>query len=186
MSHFLTPGFHPAFIEVLRFLEKQNTTVRQERAFKRFVRDYGTHYISSAYLGAKIATTTFYSNYERLKFGKQRLFNCSREMAYRAFHLDVPGMYMMTGDKWRVSSRINNTLITGEAEAEKAKKKKSDESENESGQMQRCPDISLTDQERIRKTEYRSVLMALEAANPRPIVPSFRSLFLFQSKAGRE
>ena len=91
VSHFLTPGFHPAFIEVVRFLEKQNTTVRQERAFKRFVRDYGTHYVSSAYLGAKIATTTFFSNYERLKFGKQRLFNCSRELAYRAFDLEVPG-----------------------------------------------------------------------------------------------
>ena len=23
VSHFLTPGFHPAFLEVLRFLEKQ-------------------------------------------------------------------------------------------------------------------------------------------------------------------
>ena len=45
------------------------------RAFKRFIRDYGTHYVSSAYLGSKVAVKVFYDNYERLKFGRQRLFN---------------------------------------------------------------------------------------------------------------
>ena len=51
MSQFLTPAFHPSFVGVLRILAQQDTEVKQKRAFKRFVRDYGTHYLSSAYLG---------------------------------------------------------------------------------------------------------------------------------------
>ena len=51
ISQFLTPSFHPSFVGVLQILEKQDTEVKQKRAFKRFVRDYGTHYLSSAYLG---------------------------------------------------------------------------------------------------------------------------------------
>ncbi len=47
------------------------------RAFKRFIRDYGTHFVSSAYMGSKVAAKVFYDNYERLKFGKQRLYNCT-------------------------------------------------------------------------------------------------------------
>jgi hypothetical protein len=43
--------------------------VKQIRAFKSFVRDYGTHYLSSVYLGAKISATTHFTAYERLKFG---------------------------------------------------------------------------------------------------------------------
>ena len=87
MSHFLTPGFYPSFIEVLRYLEKQDTSIKQSRAFKRFVRDYGTHYISSAYMGAKVAITVFYDNYERLKFGKSKLMNCTAEYAKQNFGL---------------------------------------------------------------------------------------------------
>ena len=51
VSQFLTPSFHPTFVGVLRILSEQNTEVKQQRAFKRFVRDYGTHYLSSAFLG---------------------------------------------------------------------------------------------------------------------------------------
>jgi hypothetical protein len=47
----------------------QDTEVKQIRAFKSFVRDYGTHYLSSVYLGAKISATTHFTAYERLKFG---------------------------------------------------------------------------------------------------------------------
>jgi len=57
----LTPGLHPAFLELLRFLEQQDTEVKQLRAFKRFVRDYGTHYISSALMGSKVAAVAFYA-----------------------------------------------------------------------------------------------------------------------------
>lgn len=89
VSHFLTPGFHPAFLEVLRYLAKQKSEVKQTRAFKRFVRDYGTHYVSSAYMGAKIATVTFYDGPERLKFGKQRLLNCSETFARDQFDLKL-------------------------------------------------------------------------------------------------
>ena len=51
VSQFLTPSFHPTFVGVLRILADQDTEVKQQRAFKRFVRDYGTHYVSSAFLG---------------------------------------------------------------------------------------------------------------------------------------
>ena len=51
VSQFLTPSFHPTFLGVLRILSEQDTEVKQQRAFKRFVRDYGTHYLSSAFLG---------------------------------------------------------------------------------------------------------------------------------------
>jgi hypothetical protein len=43
--------------------------VKQIRAFKGFVRDYGTHYLSSVYLGAKISAVTYFTAYERLKNG---------------------------------------------------------------------------------------------------------------------
>ena len=41
VSQFVTPGFTPEFIEVLRILETQDTEVKQKRSFRRFVRDYG-------------------------------------------------------------------------------------------------------------------------------------------------
>eukprot|EP00095_Tigriopus_kingsejongensis_P005914 maker-scaffold392_size185621-snap-gene-0.24 protein:Tk05914 transcript:maker-scaffold392_size185621-snap-gene-0.24-mRNA-1 annotation:"PREDICTED: uncharacterized protein LOC100215110" len=138
VSHFLTPGFHPAFIEVLKFLEKQNTTIRQERAFKRFIRDYGTHYISSAYMGAKVATTLFYTNYERLKYGRQRLFNCSAENALKVFK-------MSSGDA---------------SDEEKDPDDSEDESEDAESTrkmtMKRCPDIDNHNPDRIQMTTYSS------------------------------
>jgi hypothetical protein len=45
--------------------------VKQIRAFKGFVRDYGTHYLSSVYLGAKISAVTYFTAYERLKNGQR-------------------------------------------------------------------------------------------------------------------
>ena len=42
ISQFVTPGFTAEFIEVLKILENQNTEIKQKRAFRRFVRDYGT------------------------------------------------------------------------------------------------------------------------------------------------
>lgn len=89
VSHFLTPGFHPAFLEVLRFLEKQEGRVRQSRAFKRFVRDYGTHFVSSSLMGAKIAAVTFHDGQERVKFGRQRLLNCSEAFVRDQFGLGL-------------------------------------------------------------------------------------------------
>lgn len=136
VSHFLTPGFHPAFIEVLRFLEKQNTTIRQERAFKRFIRDYGTHYVSSAYMGAKLASTVFYTNYERLKYGRQRLYNCSAENAFKVFKLG------------------------GSDDDEEDSSDDSDEDETDSNdpmnsmKMKRCPDIDNLDPERVLSTTF--------------------------------
>ncbi len=75
---------------MLRHLERQKGEVRQERAFKRFVRDYGTHYLSSAFMGAKVATVTFHDSGERLKFGRSRLINCSEQFARKEFDLE-PG-----------------------------------------------------------------------------------------------
>ena len=48
--------------------------MKQIRAFKGFVRDYGTHYLSSVYLGAKISAVTYFTAYERLKNGPRFLF----------------------------------------------------------------------------------------------------------------
>lgn len=130
ISHFLTPGFHPAFIEVLKYLEKQDSSVRQTRAFKRFVRDYGTHYVSSSLLGAKISATVFYSNYERLKYGKQRLFNCTREATMRAFDIPVDD---------------DDDIVDP------------DDDENDvdaTAKMKTCPEIDLMDEERILKSTY--------------------------------
>jgi len=88
VSQFLTPSFHPTFVGVLRILADQDTEVKQQRAFKRFVRDYGTHYVSSAFLGAKISSLTRYSSYERLMLGKQKLIECSTMQAFDYFKLE--------------------------------------------------------------------------------------------------
>jgi len=88
VSEFLTPSFHPTFVGVLRILAQQDTEVKQKRAFKRFVRDYGTHYVSSAFLGAKISSLTKYSSYERLNLGKQNLLECSSMQAFKKFKID--------------------------------------------------------------------------------------------------
>jgi len=88
VSQFLTPSFHPTFVGVLRILSEQNTEVKQQRAFKRFVRDYGTHYLSSAFLGAKMSSLTRYSSYERLMLGKQKLIECSSMQAFEKFKLE--------------------------------------------------------------------------------------------------
>ena len=73
---------------VLKILEQQETEVKQERAFKKFVRDYGTHYLSSAFLGAKLSALTHYSSYEKLKLGKQNLLECSSMQAFNQFKLE--------------------------------------------------------------------------------------------------
>lgn len=41
----------------------------QIRAFKSFIRDYGTHFLSSAFLGAKISAVTYFTAFEKLKNG---------------------------------------------------------------------------------------------------------------------
>ena len=45
--------------------------VRQSRAFKRFVRDYGTHFVSSSLMGAKVSAISFHDGQERVKFGRK-------------------------------------------------------------------------------------------------------------------
>ena len=84
------------FNELVAFTSKQQEVYKflirihfQVRAFKRFIRDYGTHYVSSAFMGAKIATMTFHDSAERLKFGRMRLLNCSEEFARRQFDLEL-------------------------------------------------------------------------------------------------
>ena len=66
VSQFLTPSFHPTFLGVLRILSEQDTEVKQQRAFKRFVRDYGTHYLSSAFLGKNTRLKTLSVKYAAL------------------------------------------------------------------------------------------------------------------------
>ena len=66
VSQFLTPSFHPTFLGVLRILSEQDTEVKQQRAFKRFVRDYGTHYLSSAFLGKNTRLKTLSVQYAAL------------------------------------------------------------------------------------------------------------------------
>ena len=49
----------------------QEGKVRQSRAFKRFVRDYGTHFVSSSLMGAKVSAISFHDGQERVKFGRK-------------------------------------------------------------------------------------------------------------------
>ena len=123
ISHFLTPLFHPSFVEVLRILEQQDTEMKQERAFKRFVRDYGTHYLSSAFLGAKMSAITYYTSYERLKLGKQHLQECNGKQAFSKFKLDVNeeesnkksmnlSQCWSDGDANQVQDQVRTRLVT--------------------------------------------------------------------------
>jgi hypothetical protein len=88
VSQFLTPSFHPSFVGVLKIMQQQDTVTKQVRAFKRFTRDYGTHYLSSAYLGAKLSALTHYTSFERLKLGWQKLLECSSKQAMNKFKLN--------------------------------------------------------------------------------------------------
>ena len=90
ISQFLIPGFHPAFIEVLKILESQDTETRQLRAFKKFVRDYGTHYLSSVFMGSKVTAQTFFSSYERLKFNKKKVIKCAEMAAAESLDVKLP------------------------------------------------------------------------------------------------
>jgi len=89
ISQFLIPGFQPAFLEVLRILEQQDTETKQYRAFRKFVRDYGTHYLSSVFLGSKIAALTYFTSNERLKLNKRKVMRCSESAAKKALNVKV-------------------------------------------------------------------------------------------------
>ena len=38
----------------------------------------GTHYLSSTFLGSKIATVNVFTSYERLKHGRKKISQCAR------------------------------------------------------------------------------------------------------------
>ena len=54
-----------------RFVDISNTFGFFKKKFQ--VRDYGTHYLSSAFLGAKMSAVTHFTSYERLKLDRQEL-----------------------------------------------------------------------------------------------------------------
>ena len=107
ISQFLIPGFHPAFIEVLKILESQDTETRQLRAFKKFVRDYGTHYLSSVFMGSKVTAQTFFSSYERLKFNKKKVIKCAEMAAAESLDVKLPQK-----EKDKVRSHTLSALYT--------------------------------------------------------------------------
>lgn len=85
INRFLTPKFHSAFVEVLQHLEKQEGEMKQKRAFRKFIHSYGTHYVSSVFMGAKAAATSFYTALEKVKNGRDKIIECSQLQAEKAF-----------------------------------------------------------------------------------------------------
>ena len=71
-------------------MESQNTETRQLRAFKKFVRDYGTHYLSSVFMGSKVTAQTFFSSYERLKFNNKKVIKCAEMAAAESLDIKLP------------------------------------------------------------------------------------------------
>ena len=123
------------------------------RAFKRFIRDYGTHYISSAFMGSKIATVVHYDNYERLKYGKQRLFNCTAEFAAK---------YFMVYDEEETNNKNNKKDADDDEEDGNLNPQTPKDSINYpfccSDKMmmeeKRCPDIDAADTDRVSIVTY--------------------------------
>ena len=76
---------------MLKILEIQDTETRQHRAFKKFVRDYGTHYLSSTFLGSKISAQTYFSSYERLKYDKKTVGTCAEVQARKKLNVKYTG-----------------------------------------------------------------------------------------------
>ncbi|XP_071744545.1 uncharacterized protein [Lepeophtheirus salmonis] len=89
ISQFLTPSFHPAFLGVLKYMEKQTSEVRQLRAFKKFIRDYGTHFLSASFLGNKISSYSFFNSFEKMKNGREKIGECGEIFAYKILGIDM-------------------------------------------------------------------------------------------------
>ncbi len=91
-------------------------------------------------MGAKIALKAFYTNYERLKYGRSRLFNCTAEFARKHFGLqEDPDKEDDDGDNdddddEEEDNEVKNTMPKMEEK--------------------RCPDIDPLDDQRIAVTTY--------------------------------
>jgi len=79
LSRFDPPPFSPAFIKGLQFLETyvNKSSSEQDTAFNYFIHEFGTHFISFAVMGARIAVTSRYTSKEYHEQGQTNVEKCN-------------------------------------------------------------------------------------------------------------
>ena len=79
VSSFAKPEFHPSFKEALRQLNKaakEPTSRRSQEVLKAFISEFGTHYASSAWLGAALTTETRFASKSANEEERSERQNC--------------------------------------------------------------------------------------------------------------
>jgi len=82
VSSFSKPEFHPSFKDALRQLNKaakDPTTRRSKEVLRSFISEFGTHYASSAWLGASLTAETRFASKSANAVERQKRQNCIEE-----------------------------------------------------------------------------------------------------------
>jgi len=82
VSSFSKPEFHPSFKDAMRNLNraaKEPTKKRSKQSLKAFISEFGTHYMSSAWLGATLTTETRFISKSANEGIRRERQNCIRE-----------------------------------------------------------------------------------------------------------
>jgi len=82
VSSFSKSEFHPSFKDALRQLNKaakEPTSRRSKEVLKAFISEFGTHYMSSAWLGATLTTETRFASKSENEGERRRRQDCIEE-----------------------------------------------------------------------------------------------------------
>ncbi len=105
-------------------------------------------------MGSKVAAKVFYDNYERLKYGKQQLYNCTAEFTRNYFWGEAESGAQ--GNRKNSKNSKNNKNNKNKNKKGNAKDDDDEEDEDDDMQMEEkpCPDVDASDDSRVSFTVY--------------------------------
>eukprot|EP00111_Clytia_hemisphaerica_P012108 TCONS_00035571-protein len=91
LSAYLLPEFMPPFVMAIGELHdaSSQSPSEQESAFKKFVNEFGTHYMIHSELGALFAQQTTYSGTVRQNMDNEALQQCNSKQAVKLFGIQI-------------------------------------------------------------------------------------------------
>ena len=114
VDYFAIPEFKPGFKNAIYFLAQVSDKPKsvQMRCFKRFIQQYGTHYMSQVEMGAEIMETNFLTSKVRQQFTRQTLTECARLSAsLGAFGTTTEGSFEKCKKLLESRNQTSNELV---------------------------------------------------------------------------
>jgi MAC/Perforin domain. len=111
----MLPAFTDPFLIALGNLHdaSSKTSTDQLAAFKRFVTDFGTHYMTNVELGATFSQVSSYSENVRSQMDAQAMEDCNTDSGSKVFGIQVnPGTSQCTAEDQSVLNSFSSSDVT--------------------------------------------------------------------------